>query len=117
MQHNIEQIAQIVHETNSAFCQTIGDFSQLPWAITAPDIKESARQGVRAIIDNPDTTPQQSHDIWMKNKIADGWVYGHVKDAKAKTHPALIPYDQLDENQRRKDALFIAVVKAMLQEV
>lgn len=55
----------------------------------------------------------QQHEAWSRDKIADGWAYVPVKDATAKTHPALVPYDQLPEGTRRKDALFRAVVAAL----
>ena len=41
------------------------------------------------------------------------WSYGEVKDAEAKTHPCLIPYDQLPEFQKAKDKLFVAIVDAL----
>lgn len=45
---NAEQIAQIVHEANRAYCATIGDFSQAKWD-EAPDWqKASAIDGVAA---------------------------------------------------------------------
>jgi len=34
-----------------------------------------------------------------------------VKDAKAKTHPCMVDYDQLPAEQRRKDELFGAAVR------
>jgi hypothetical protein len=51
------------------------------------------------------------HENWTKDKVADGWVYGEVKDAAAKTHPCLVPYDQLPANQRFKDSLFLLTVQ------
>lgn len=38
-----------------------------------------------------------AHKIYMEGKLRDGWRLGSVKDEKAKTHPLLIPYDQLPE--------------------
>lgn len=49
----------------------------------------------------------------MKEKIGAGWGYGEVKDANAKTHPCIVPFDQLPEFQRKKDALFCAIVDAL----
>jgi hypothetical protein len=40
-------------------------------------------------------------------------VYGEVKDAVAKTHPCMVPYDDLPEFQRKKDALFLAIVRVL----
>lgn len=50
------------------------------------------------------------HDSWLAEKARDGWVYGKVKDADAKTHPCIVPFSQLPVEQQIKDALFRATV-------
>lgn len=106
-------IAQVCHEANRAYCATIGDFSQPSWA-DAPDWqKNSAINGVNFHLDHPDALPSQSHDNWLAEKVADGWKYGPIKDPAKKEHPCCVPYDQLPPEQRRKDALFIAIVHAL----
>ena len=57
------------------------------------------------------TTPEESHENWRKVKDAEGWVYGPVKDAEAKTHPCMVPYEELPSAQIIKDHLFQAVVR------
>lgn len=106
-------IAEICHEANRAYCRTIGDFSQPSWD-DAPDWqKKSAINGVNFHLDNPGAGPSASHDNWLREKIADGWRYGAVKDPERKEHPCCVPYHELDEKQRRKDSLFIAIVDAL----
>lgn len=113
---NVEKIARICHETNRAYCQTLGDDSQAPWDDAPEWQKESARQGVRFSIDNPESTPQASHESWLAVKVADGWKHGPVKDTEKKEHPCFLPYADLPEDQKRKDVLFQAIVKAMIAE-
>lgn len=110
----ILQIARVCHEANRAFCLTLGDTSQQPWD-EAPDWqKESAVNGVRFVLDNPDAQPSDNHDNWLKLKLSTGWKYGPIKDATAKTHPCCVPYDELPPDQRQKDALFRAIVVSFL---
>lgn len=111
---SIEDIARACHEANRAYCESIGDTSQVPWDEAPENIKASAIAGVNNILDNPDTTPEQSHESWLAFKEADGWVYGEVKDAEAKTHPCMVPYDKLPEAQREKDSIFLKTARAML---
>lgn len=67
----IEQIARVAHEVNRAYCEAIGDDSQTPWE-DAPDWqRESAIAGVEAHRDNPDMTPEDSHDSWLEQKAKD----------------------------------------------
>jgi hypothetical protein len=44
---------------------------------------------------------------------AEGWRRGEHKSAADRTHPALVPYAELPESQRVKDAVFAAIVRAM----
>ena len=108
-----EQIAEVAHETNRAYCETIGDFSQPSWH-NAPDWqKTSAINGVKFHIENPDAGCSASHEAWLKEKYAEGWKYGEVKDPEKKEHPCCVPHNELPANQQVKDALFVGVVRAM----
>ena len=73
----------------------------------------SAINGVKFHQENPDAGPSHSHENWLKEKEADGWVYGSVKDETHKMHPCMVPYDELPGEQKLKDTLFIAVVRAL----
>lgn len=72
----------------------------------------STREGVEAAINGQ--TPRQSHETWMASKLRDGWVHAAVKDADAKTHPSLLPYDQLPSEEQDKDAVLVAIVRALV---
>ena len=116
---NPEVIAQVAHETNRAFCQSIGDNSQPSWE-DAPDWqKTSAIDGatfhVDALRSGREPEPSASHENWLKQKEADGWKYGSVKDPEKKEHPCFVAYSELPIEQRQKDYLFAAVVKAFFE--
>lgn len=113
---NRESIAKVAHQINLAYCASLGDTSQPAWA-DAPDWQKlSALAGVDMHLANPDATPEQSHESWLAQKVADGWVYGDVKDAEAKTHPCCLPFAELPPEQKAKDYLFRAVVHALRDE-
>lgn len=108
-----EHIARIVHEANRAYCQTIGDNSQVAWS-EAPDWqRSSAEDGVKGILSGRITRPEESHESWLAEKERTGWKYGPVKDAEKKEHPCFVPYAQLPAEQQVKDALFFAIVRAI----
>lgn len=109
----VAMIAMVAHEINAAYASSIGDNSQPSWA-DAPDWqKASAVAGVNMHLDNPDATPEQSHESWLKQKTEDGWAYGEVKDADKKLHPCFLPYAELPVEQKSKDYLFRAVVHTL----
>ena len=113
--NTLEEIARTAHEVNRAYCFSIGDTSQLPWDDSPKWLRSSVRSGVEFHILNPDATPEDSHANWLAEKTEDGWVYGRDKNEELKTHPCCRPYGALPPKQRAKDALFIAVVKTMLE--
>jgi len=110
---NVVAIAQVCHEANRAWCITNGDASQKLWHDAEDWQRESAIKGVQFKLDNPDAQDDAQHNAWMADKVADGWVYGEVKDAAAKTHPCIVPFKELPEFQQKKDALFCAIVDAL----
>lgn len=107
---HLEALAHIAHEANRAYCRSIGDDSQPAWDDAPEWQKHSARMGIEGALGG--NTPEQQHESWMAVKVADGWVYGEVKDPDAKTHPCMVPYNKLPAEQQVKDHLYSAVVKA-----
>jgi hypothetical protein len=58
------------------------------------------------------------HDRWMADLVADGWRYGAgAKDPVAKTHPSLVPWDDLSEEERDKDREPVRALPEMLAHV
>ncbi|MEX0596121.1 MAG: RyR domain-containing protein [Candidatus Paceibacterota bacterium] len=111
--NNFMHIAYVAHNINKAYCDAIGDKSQKSWEEAEDWQRESAAKGVFYAINNSDVTPEDLHEKWCLDKLADGWVWGEIKDAEAKTHPCLVPYEQLPKEQRVKDHLFKAVVESL----
>ena len=111
---NTEMIARVCHEVNRAYCQALGDMSQPAWEDAPMWQRDSARLGVKLHTEK-NVGPEASHESWMAQKVAEGWVYGAVKDPEAKTHPCIVPFDMLPREQQAKDFIFRAVVHALRQ--
>ena len=43
------------------------------------------------------------HDRWMSERIANGWCFGKVYSIDQKTHPCIIPYEDLSESEKDLD--------------
>ena len=103
-------IAKVAHEINRAYCASLGDETQAAWEDAPEWQRASAIAGVEMHLADPDATPEQSHESWLAQKLADGWTYGEVKDVQNKQHPCCVPYDQLPPAQKAKGRLFRVAV-------
>ena len=43
------------------------------------------------------------HDVWADTRIGQGWTYGKRRDDEKKTHPCLVPYEELPEEEKEYD--------------
>ena len=43
------------------------------------------------------------HEVWAQSRIDQGWVYGAERSDALKTHPCLIPYEDLPEVEKAYD--------------
>jgi len=102
----VEKIARIAHQVNKAYCESIGDFSQKDWEEAEEWQKDAAIVGVLFVKENPNAGCDATHNEWLNFKKKDGWVYGKKKDEQAKTHPCIVPFDELPQKQQSKDAIF-----------
>ena len=55
------------------------------------------------------TSPEELHGSWMQSYLTMGWRYGEVYDREKRIHPDLVPYAQLGQLERDKDAVFVAL--------
>lgn len=110
---DLDSIVRVVHEAVRAYKQSLGEAVPPPWD-EAPDwMRESTHAAVLAGIEDPQAPPSAQHEAWLAEKKAAGWRYGPVKDPQEKTHPCMVPYEQLPDSERRKDALVQGVVDAL----
>lgn len=108
----LEIIAAACHMANRAYCIAMGDESQPTWKDAPEWQKISAIKGVQNALNG--STPEQSHECWLREKQATGWKYGAIKDPEKKEHPCMVPYNDLPPEQKRKDALFLDTVHAIV---
>lgn len=109
----LERIAIVCHEANRSVCLQYGDDSQKSWQDSPEWQRESAIAGVAFKLNNPEATAADQHENWLKDKVADGWTFGEVKDPEKKIHPCLVPYDELPAFQKKKDSVFQAIVELL----
>jgi len=60
-------------------------------------------------------SPEALHESWMRAYIDMGWVYGKEYSREKKIHPDLVPYADLGQLERDKDAVFVALCELARQ--
>lgn len=108
----IEDVAAIAHMANRELCKAFGDRNQPKWSSAPGWMRDSSVDGVNFILADPAAGPEDAHENWCADKRAAGWTLGTRKDAVEKTHPCLVAFDVLPAEQRAKDHLFVAIVRA-----
>lgn len=108
------QVAKVCHATIREFSSVVGRNKTTPvWEELSEQLRNSAVDGVLFHSKHPDATASDSHQNWFDFKANNGWVYGEVKDEEKKTHPSMVPFDELPDSEKAKDELFCSVVNIM----
>lgn len=115
--------ARAAHEVNRTYCLALGDASQLAWDDAPQWQRDASIAGVRFQIRHdyengrsrdPRESASVSHEAWLAEKVALGWIYGPVKNPDTRQHPGLVPYWELPFVEQVKDMLFVATVRGVL---
>lgn len=74
------------------------DFHYTPQPLDTTDVKLP-----KELEDLAEQLAKNVHEVWSAGRIEDGWTYGQVRDDAKKTHPCLVPYEQLPEEEKDYD--------------
>lgn len=66
-------------------------------------IDTSAVKLDRDILELCELISKNTHEVWSAGRIKDGWTYGPTRDDEKRTHPCLIPYEELSEEEKEYD--------------
>ena len=89
-----------------------------PWHEREPSFREQFLTVIeRQCGEQRSRSPEELHGSWMQAYLAMGWVYGEKYDREAKTHPDLVPYADLGQLERDKDAVFVMLCEIARQYI
>lgn len=112
----IDKIAAVAYTAiNRWNIDTKQEFSH-PWDLMPQDYRDHIKIVVaRAFADMKTPSAKQLHERCFEDGTAAGWKYGAVVDRKLKLHPDLKPWANLTTDQRMKDHIMSAVIRAFLE--
>ena len=66
------------------------------------------------ILELTELLAKNAHDIWARQRLAEGWRHGPQRDDARKEHPSLVPYEELSESEKEYDrSVALQIVKSM----
>jgi ryanodine receptor 2 len=66
-------------------------------------IDTSAVELPPAVVALMERLAENNHDVWARQRLADGWTWGAQRDDGARKHPCLVPYADLPESEKEYD--------------
>jgi hypothetical protein len=108
---NIRQAATISDKLNRIGCYLgkahVADEDGTPGGSDAPGgsgTGQGSAEPVGAFThDEVEYLAEYEHELWVKERLESGWVYGPEKDVMQKTSPYLVPYSELSEDIKQLD--------------
>lgn len=65
--------------------------------------------------DQRSKSPSELHGSWVQSYLDMGWKYGETYNRENKIHPDLVPYDELNQLEKDKDSVFVALCEIARQ--
>jgi hypothetical protein len=55
------------------------------------------------LLELTESLARNAHDVWARQRLADGWRFGGIRDDTRKEHPCLVPYEELPDAEKQYD--------------
>jgi ryanodine receptor 2 len=69
-----------------------------------------------SLLDMIEVLAEHNHEVWAEQRIRDGWMHGTHRDDDQKTHPCLVRYGDLPEEEKDYDRnTAIGVLKVVIK--
>jgi len=114
-----EKQAEFVYDAARLAAQAAGaPVIPVMWVWREDSFKEQFRDVIdRQCGENRSSSPEELHGSWMQAYFEMGWVYGEEYSREKKVHPDLVPYEQLGQLERDKDAVFVMLCEIARQYI
>jgi hypothetical protein len=113
-----QELPESLRRSNRAFASAVAEYLDQLGASLVPLGSSTAYATDLVAGEELETLARQEHDRWAAALVADGWTFAPGrKDPSARTHPLLVPWEDLAEEERQKDRDAILAIPRMLARV
>ncbi|MGC8622087.1 MAG: RyR domain-containing protein [Caldisphaera sp.] len=81
------------------------------WEERDKEFRKQFTDYIESLQGKPLPTPEEAHNSWWRRYKEMGWKYGEVRDPVVKTHPDMVPFNELPKDEQEKDEAFLALVE------
>lgn len=112
------ELPDSLKESNRRFAEAVGEVVDSLGGWLVPLRSLDQLEPALTSGDTLERLARDEHDRWVRDLVRDGWSHAPApKDPERKTHPLLVPWEDLDEAEREKDRDAIRAIPRMLARV
>lgn len=115
-QINIENVAEIIHETCAGELKGFTRKDQPSWFDLQSHEQNKIINMIQDFVYNSKMNIRDYHASYVKNRLADGYKYGTEFSSFYKCDPHLVPFDDLPVQYKLKLTLFETLVNFFRKE-
>lgn len=103
-----EELWKLLEETQGRIAAELRRMLNEPAIDPVNFTPENQRRRIESMIQcaAESTTDEERHDKWVRKHESEGWQFGDTFDSALKTHPNLVPWDQLPKPVQSKARIF-----------
>lgn len=107
-------VAEVCHEAHRTWQRVLGQSPNRPWATITERMRHDTVTSVWNILHDTFEGPEEMHDTWISEMLRDGWKFDQRKSVSRKKHPCLLPWSELEPEERLKGQMFWNIAKTLL---
>ena len=97
-------LPETLKESNRLFADSFGQkLTEAGCTLVPAPLPDAEQAGFAFPEELVEQLARGEHDRWWNDLVRNGWSHGEAKDPERKLHPKLVPWEELDEDDRDKD--------------
>jgi len=114
-----DELPESLKESNRRFADGIAAALDEAGCVIVPaPLASPGEDGFAFTPEDVEQLARREHERWTRDLARDGWrLTAGEKDAERKLHPLLVPWNELDEEERQKDREAVRAIPLLLRRV